>query len=894
MLQPGTQIGPYEIISLLGSGGMGVVYRARDTRLARMVALKVLPPDVAGDIGRRQRFEQEARAASALNHPNIVSVFDLGSQDGLAYIVSELIEGESLREIIRRGPLSQNRTVEIGSQVADALAAAHVAGIVHRDLKPENIMATRDGRAKILDFGLAKQVQARAAGSDETQFMTRTSPGAVLGTAGYMSPEQIRGEPVDPRSDIFSFGLVLYECLCGHAPFERQTGAEMMTAILREDPPELPETIAPALREIVTHCLEKEPERRFHSANDLSFALRTLSTPGVGSRGSGSLAAAVSTANGKAAPRPRKWMWPGISVALAAMLAAFAIPHYLELDPIDLAAYRFVPFANDHEAETGAAWSPDGKSIAYLKTVAGIPQLMVRALESPTAIQLTKSKARVSYAFWSPDSTVVYCINREGRGELWGVSPSGGHAAKIMEDLQAADLSPDGKTMALWRTTETAGAVKSSLWISSPVGATPRPYRPAPFETPLESVGNSLHFSPDGKSILVIANGMTPQIWVVPFPESQGAPRRVFGGMNFNFVPRGSWMPDSRHAVLSFSTGGSAPALWFADLKRESLRKLTASTAAEEFPSLDPVGRRLVFTSVTDDFDLIELPLDGSAPHTLLATSRNMYSPSWSPDGTQLLYATDRSGSSEIWIHNTKASIDRPIVTARDFPPGATLGLADPVFSPDGSRFAFVRYSTDQPAGIWVEPTVGGVPIRMANEYMVSPTWSPDGNSIAGLMHRERPWQPAIVEVGANMSPHVIAAAPTCLMPMEWSPAGDWLACEARTGIELFSPDGSKRKTLPRLNSAAIAFSRDGRTLYTAGQEAGHLSVKAIDVASGAVREIAQHTGDLRISGGATYESRLVLTPGGGSLSTSAVDSRSDLWLLEGFPQPRPWWRLWH
>jgi Tol biopolymer transport system component len=327
-----------------------------------------------------------------------------------------------------------------------------------------------------------------------------------------------------------------------------------------------------------------------------------------------------------------------------------------------------------------------------------------------------------------------------------------------------------------------------------------------------------VHFSPDGKSILLVANGIEPQLWVVPFPESAGTPRRIFREINFNFVPRASWMPDSRHAVLSFSTGGAQPALWLADLKREKLRRLTASTATEEAPSLAPDGRRLVFTSVTDDFDLIELPLDGAAPRTLLANSRNMYSPSWSPDGEQLIYATDRSGSSEIWSHHVKAGIDRPMVTARDFPPGTTTALAHPVFSPDGSRFAFVRFSTDQPATIWVEPTVGGAPIKMASEYMVSPTWSPDGNSIAGLMHRDRPWQPAIIEVGANMSPHVIAGAPTCLMPMEWSPTGEWLACEAREGIELFSPDGSRRRTLPRLKSSAIAFARDGRTLYAAGR----------------------------------------------------------------------------
>ncbi len=889
MLPAGQQIGPYEIVSLLGAGGMGEVYRARDSRLGRDVALKVLPPEIAGDPGRRQRFEQEARAASALNHPNILSVYDTGAQDGLVYIVIELIEGETLREWIKRGALPQSRVVELAGQVADALAAAHAAGIVHRDIKPENIMVTRDGRAKVLDFGLAKQITAAVPGSDETQWMTRTSAGAVVGTAGYMSPEQVRGEVVDPRSDIFSFGLVLYECLSGKPPFERATGVEVMTAILREDPPELAESVAPALRQIVTHCLEKEPDRRFHSARDLSFALRTVSSSAIASRTSGQ-SPSISK------PTNRRWLWPSIALSLAVMLAAIAVPHYLELDPIDLANYHFTPFANDHEPEGEAAWSPDGKSIAYLKTIDGVHQLMVRALDAAVPIQLTKSRDRVAHPFWSPDSTVIYYTSRAGKGELWGISPSGGQAKVILRDLRNADLSPDGKTLAIWRVTEAGGEagseVKSSVWISSPPGAEPRPYQPAPFAVPLETAGNSLRFSPDGKSILLITTGVTPQLWLLPFPEASGVPRRLFATMEFTFIPHASWMPDSRHAVLSFSTGGAQSALWFADLKRESLRKLTASTSLEEYPSLSPDGTRLAFTAITDDFGLIELPLDGAKPKMLLANSRNMYSPSWSPNGEQLIYSTDRTGAEEIWVHNVKANLDLPLVTPRDFPPGTT-GLAYPVFSPDGSRFAYVRHSSTAPDTIWVEPTVGGAPIRLASEYIVSPTWSPDGNSIAGLMHRDRPWQPAIVGVGADMQPRAIPGAPTCLMPLEWSPTGEWLACEARDGIRLFSPDGQRHRTLPKLHSSAIAFSRDGKTLYAAGREESRTFVKAIDIASASVRDIAQHIGALIISGGATYQARLSLSPDGHSLATSAVDTREDIWLLEGYPRPRPWWQLW-
>ena len=878
MLDPGSQIGPYEVVSLLGTGGMGEVYRARDTRLGRVVALKVLPPAVAGDIGRRQRFEQEARAASALNHPNILSVFDTGTHEGLAYMASELVDGESLRDMLRRGPLPQSRVVEIASQAADALAAAHAAGIVHRDVKPENIMLTRDGRVKVLDFGLAKQVPAASQDSDATRLLTQTVPGMVLGTAAYMSPEQVMAAEIDARSDIFSLGLVLHELVTGQQTFTRPTPAEAMTAILREDPPELPETVSPVLRQIIAHCLEKERERRFHSARDLSFALRTVS--GTGSRGSGQTQAMAP------APRPHKWIWPSAAAVLAAALAAVWIPHYLELAPIDLASYRFTPFANDHQPEGDAAWSPDGKSIAYLKAVNGVPQLMVRALDSAIPIQLSKGTAEVTHAFWSPDSTLIYYTEQRGRGELWGVSPSGGRSARILENLQNAAISPDGKAMAIWRAEETGGSVKSTLWIASPPGGPPRRYEPAPFAIPMDSVGNSLWFAPDGQSILLITSGVSPAIWLLPFPESRGKPRRLFADMEFDWVPRGSWMPDSRHAVLSFSTGGALSALWMADLKTEKLRRLTASAGAEEFPSLAPDGRRLTFTSVSEDYDLIELPLDGGKPRTLLANSRNMFSPSWSPQGDQFLYATDRDGQSEIWTHNVKANLDRPLVTPRDFPAGTTTSLSHPVFSPDGSRFAFVRTAVNEPTTIWVEPAVGGAPIKLSPEYMVAPTWSPDGNSIAGLMHRDVPWQPAIVAVGANMTAHVIAGAPTCLQPLEWSPAGGWLACEARDGIRLFSPDGKQQKTLPILGSSAIVFSRDAQTLYAAGRKDGRTFLKGIALATGAVREIAIHEEDFTISGGATYRARLSLSPDGKSLATSAVETKSDVWLLEGYPVP--------
>src|SRR5438876_980229 len=286
MTAAGTRLGPYKIIAPISAGGMGEVYRARDTRLGRDVAVKVLPETFSADLDRLRRFEQEARAAGVLNHPNILAIYDVGTHDGSPYVVSELLEGETLRDRLRGAAFPTRKAVEYAIQIARGLGAAHEKGIIHRDLKPENLFITRDSRMKILDFGLAKLTQPRPADTSQTQAPTvalnpdDTEPGVVMGTAGYMSPEQVRGQKVDHRADIFSFGAILYEMLTGKRAFHRESTADTISAILKEHPPDLSETnqrISPALERLVNHCLEKNPEERFHSARDLAFALEALS-----------------------------------------------------------------------------------------------------------------------------------------------------------------------------------------------------------------------------------------------------------------------------------------------------------------------------------------------------------------------------------------------------------------------------------------------------------------------------------------------------------------------------------------------------------------------------------------------------------------------------------------
>jgi len=336
-LAAGARLGPYEVLEPLGAGGMGQVWRARDTRLGREVAIKIIAHEKAGDAGLQSRFEREARALSALNHPNIVSVYDVGEHDGAQYIVSELVHGESLRQLISRGPLPSDRLVRIAAQISNALAAAHRAGIVHRDLKPENIMITSEGSAKILDFGLARHIKPQAAGADSTVTQTAaTQAGMVMGTAGYMSPEQICGEEVDGRSDIFSVGVVLFEMASGARAFPGRTHIEMMSAVLKDDPPQLPAKSFGALDRIIRRCLEKIPAKRFQSAAELNSALEALnagaaSHPGIRSRWIGwTAAAAVAVltvgvylaAGRKASPGPATTS----TVARAPQAAAPAMP----------------------------------------------------------------------------------------------------------------------------------------------------------------------------------------------------------------------------------------------------------------------------------------------------------------------------------------------------------------------------------------------------------------------------------------------------------------------------------------------------------------------------------------------------------------------------------------
>jgi hypothetical protein len=445
-----TRLGPYEILGPIGAGGMGEVYRARDTRLSRDVAVKVLPGGLSHTPERLHRFEQEARLAGSLNHPNVLTLYDVGTHEGAPYLVTELLEGGSLREVLAGGPLPPRKAVEYAQQVARGLAAAHEKGVVHRDLKPANLFVTKDGRVKILDFGLAKLTQPdpAAAGS---QFPTETAEGKAVGTVGYMSPEQVRGQAVDARSDIFAFGSVVYEMLSGRRAFVGDTPADTMTAILTKDPEDLsrPGLEVPAsLERIVRRCLEKDPAERFQSAKDVAFALEAesgTSRPGV--------QPAVVTA------RPR-WRWlAATAVGLALLLAGVGIGLQYGRRLWDRPPPKVTKLTFRRGVVDRARFTADGKTVVYSAFWDGSPpEIFTTRVESPESRSLGLPPAQLLSVSSTGELAILLKapgdLSDSTTGTLARVPLLGGEPRKVMDDVLAADWSPDGRELAVIRRVE--------------------------------------------------------------------------------------------------------------------------------------------------------------------------------------------------------------------------------------------------------------------------------------------------------------------------------------------------------------------------------------------------------------------------------------------------------
>ena len=869
----GYMVGPYRIVEPLGAGGMGQVYRATDTRLGRDVALKVLRADQFADPERRARFIKEARAASALNHPNIITIHDIVTENGRDFIVMEYVKGDTLATKIARREPRLAQTLKYAAQIADALARAHAAGIVHRDLKPQNIMVAGDGAVKVLDFGLAKLSAALRAAGGATAAMEKSSEGVILGTASYMSPEQVRGGEVDHRSDIFSFGLVFHEMLCGNRAFQGQSPIEVMNAILNETPPELPDTVPPALRQIVAGCLEKDPAVRFESARDLAFALRAFS--GIG--------AAVPRVDTAVRASGRPWLLPALAASVLVLAVLAAALYIMRPEPLDLSAYRFKPFATDAEMENFGSWSPDGKSVAYTKQIDRESQVMIRSLDAPTPTQLTRVPSGVHWQiapFFSRDGERVYFV---ASGALWSVAAVGGEPREVLRaPMAAVTLSPDGKTLAFWRPYKEAGKQYSAVWISSPPGAPPRKYEPT-FRLEGVYIPDFLRFSPDGSQIGVATFRVSGEagFWILPWPDGPKVrPRQAFSSYSFHNPPAFDWMPDSRHICLSADDN-----LWLGDSSTGKLQQLTAmATGAAKNPAVSPGGERVVFTTFMEDYDIVEVPLDGSPLRPLLVTARSEISPSWSPAGDQMAFITDRSGESEIWLRHPSGNWERPAVRQSDFPDDPGQPFRNVAFSPDGTRLAYCRHGR-----LWISPVSGG----RASQAVVGDereagvaSWSPDSSSITYLSIIGGAAYVAVTRVGSQQPQFLVSStAGQCASAPVWSPDGLWIACGGQDDtVLLVSPDGKQRRSLPSpvpadFEKFVLVWSRNAETIYLASAiSKGRLD--AIDVRTGRSRKIVEYPWEVRFNIPATYSQSGSLSRDGKSFATTVSNHKSDLWIL--------------
>jgi eukaryotic-like serine/threonine-protein kinase len=897
-LSASTRLGPYEIIAAIGAGGMGEVYRARDLRLNRDVAVKILRADTSDNPERRARFEREARAVAVLNHPNIVSIFDFGEESGVQYTVSELVVGESLRFLLRHGPLPTRKLLDIAVQIADGLAAAHAAGIAHRDLKPENIMITEDGRAKILDFGLARQTNPVASGDSDglsTLSVHMTQPGTVLGTANYMSPEQARGGIIDYRSDQFSFGLILYELASGKRAFSKESAVETLAAIVKEEPAALDAELPPPLRWVIDRCLIKDPRQRYESTRDLYHELSALRDHLSDAFSSTSIEPV------KQSQTPRHfWKWIAIPACIAFVAAVFAL---LTRDVgVDLSRHRHTPFALSPEVVQQPVWSPDGKGVAYAGRVNGHDQVFVRYLDSPVSKQLTADREYARPTRWSPDSKRVLFFapgldstEAKPTRALFSIAVVGGEpehlAATPNEWFSGRDeVSPDGQTLAFFG--KLKEGEQAAVFISSPLGSPYRKYEPAPFASRTAYGTTTMKFSPNGKKLLLARTGDSgdEEAWLLPYPPGKSAPHLVF--RHFppqRRVPDLSWMPDNRHVAAALRHGGPAanPHIWIADTESDDSYQITEGTDAQSSVAVSPNAKGVVYSDSKYDLDIITVSLSDGNATKLIASEVRERMAAWAARTNKLAYVTNRNGPSEIWIRSAEGS-DQPLVTEKSFPDSATRYFMNPALSPDGQKVVFARRSPGAQTRTWIMSSSVGAPERL-NESAIGAewggAWSPDGRRFAEIVLTGSMYSLAVIKVGSREKPFVLREVVTEYLP-DWSPTGEWLTFRDHSGWNLISPDGNLVKPLSRIASEHLSFSKDGKRLYGIRQEKDRMTLFSLDVTTLMVGDIRELSRDLAPATDFYPGVRFTLTPDGRSITYSTATTKSGLWLLEGFRQP--------
>jgi serine/threonine protein kinase len=801
-LDTGTRLGRYEIRSMIGEGGMGEVYLARDTQLGRDVAIKVLPSVYSDDKERLDRFEQEACAASALNHPNILSIFDVGTHDGSPYVVSELLEGQTLRQRINVTSLPKRKAIDYALQTANGLAAAHEKGIVHRDLKPENLFVTNDGRVKILDFGLAKLTDAGNPEVSQSSIPTRrvdTDPGRVMGTAGYMSPEQVKGRKVDHRSDIFSFGAILYEMLSGRRAFHGESAAETMSAILREDPPELTKSkqeVPPTLERLVHRCLEKNPEERFHSASDLAFALDALS----GSNAStGQTIAMPSSLRPAKFNKPLPWIIAGILALGLLVTLPFALSSFRSaptrsgvirstiLSPENMTFASFVSFAV----------SPDGQRLVFAAPGPGGQSILwVRSFDALTAQPLGGTEG-AGAPFWSPDSRFIGFF---AQSKLRKIDASGGPPQTICDVSGARGGSWNRDGVIIF------GVQSGPLYRVSALGGPPTVLTKLD-----ESMGQSSHrwpfFLPDGHHFLYSS-------WV---PAGQNENDAVYLGSFESNEPtqlvRGFTSAIYASGYLLFAQQGILMAQRFDE------------------KSLQLVGDAFPIAEHVDFFP---------------ATGRGIYSAS---ENGVLVFQSGSEGTNQlIWFDRSGKQI-------------GTVGEAgfyrEAKLSPGEDKLAVCRLNAQSGnLDVWLYELARNVPTRFtfASGAGIAPLWSPDGTQIVFASNRKGQFDLYQKAASGADTEQLLLESNEGKNPTSWSADGRFIAFtnedrQANTKLDLWIlPLFGDRKPFPFLqtpfNESGAQFSPDGHWIAYVSDESGSAQVYLAPFPGpGGKREVSRNGG---------------------------------------------------
>jgi Tol biopolymer transport system component len=844
---------------------MGEVYRALDTRLDREVAIKLLSRALAADLSYRLRFEQEARATSALNHPNIVAVYDVGLFEEQLYVVSELLEGQTLRDRLKLGPLRQRAALDCVVSVARGLSAAHAKGIIHRDLKPENIFLTRDSGVKILDFGLAKLIRPPVSAPDGTDVPTQafdTNPGLVLGTVGYMSPEQIRGQELDQRSDIFTFGIILYETLACVRPFSGGSAADTMSAILCQDPPDLPESVALGMHLMVRRCLEKDPDRRFQTMLDLAFVLEAIGATSVTS-GSGPLAPVP-------ASRWRRSIWLPVTAAFAAGLLGAALLFHLAALRQPRAGVKGITFTqltDESGEELFPSLSPDGKTLVYSSKSDGHWAIYEKAIGERDAVNLSerfqRSPVDDTQPAFSPDGRSIafrseregggiFVMNHEGNGVHrvadGGYNPSWSPDAKSIVYSEESITRPEDRKLAISRlwVVEVASGKKNLLRQTDAVQPrwSPHGYRIAYWAidrsghrdiwTMTANGGDPIAvtrdpfvdwnpvWSPDGRYLYFASDrvgGMN--VWRVPIHERSG---RVLGPLEPVTTPS----PYSGHLDISrdgrrllyvqYSVGASVKKVGF-DPFTESVLSEPADVTPEgkqaTRPNLSPDGQWVAFGSSGGREDIFIVRSDSSTMRQLTADGAKNRGPQFSPDGKSIAFFSKRTGTPEIWTIDADGGNPRQVTFL------AGPNVAWPIWSPDGKRLIYTIFGVNSflldMTKPWTRQQPEALPQVTGAGRFYAWSWSPDARKLAGFQQREDGSSAGVMEF--DVASRTFAKVSDFGTDPVWLSDSRRLLMNHRGRLYLLKADGKVPTEILSLapydiSPRGFSVSRDDRTIY--------------------------------------------------------------------------------